>query len=276
MGVFVIHVQGFEVVGDRPQPRLHFFRLGAGQEADFLVQALHAAGGDNAAITLGHHGLLDGGGQREDGFPRASGAGQVDQMDIRVEQRVQRQALVDVTRFQAPGFLVQQGFLMQVEDQQLVYLDLFDPAHEALFVDDEFIDMHGRKVVDQLYLMPGAAMVLTGFDLAHAVPERAGHHVITTGQHRHVVDQLVGTVILGRDPTRSGLEAHVDVFGHQHHTQVLVTRMQVDQLVDDFVVVEVFRQQAGGLAALAHQNRQQALGPAFATLDRHADFNVLR
>ena len=164
---------------------------------------------------------------------------------------------------------------MQVEDQQLVDLDLFDPAHEALFVDDELIDMHGRQVVDQLYLVPGAAVVLTGFDLADTVPERAGHHVITTGQHRHVVDQLVGAVVLGSDPTRSCLEAHIDVFGHQHHAQVLVAGVQVDQLVDDFVVVQVFRQQAVGLAALAHQDRQQALGPALATLDGHADLDVL-
>ncbi len=275
MGVFVIHVQGFEVVGDRPQPRLHFFRFGAGQETDFLVQALHAAGGDDAAIAFGHHGLFDGGRQGQDGFARAGGTGQVDQVDVRVEQRIQRQALVDITRFQAPGFLVQQGFLMQVEDQQPVDLDLFDPAHEALFVDDELVDVYRRQVVDQLHLVPGATVVLTGFDLADAVPERAGHGVITTGQHRHVVDQLVGTVVLGSDPTRSCLEAHIDVFGHQHHAHVLVTSVQVDQLVDDFVVVEVFRQQAVGLAALAHQNRQQTLGPAFAALDRHADFDVL-
>jgi len=183
MGVFVIHVQGFEVVGDRPEPRLHFFRFGAGQEANFLVQPLHGAGGDDAAIALGHHGLLDGGSQGEDSFTGTRSAGQVDQVDVRIEQRIQRQALVDVARFQAPGFLVQQGFLMQVEDQQLVDLDLFDPAHEALFVDDEFIDVHGRQVVDQLYLVPGAAMVLTGFDLAHEVPEGTGHRVITTGQH---------------------------------------------------------------------------------------------
>ena len=118
-------------------------------------------------------------------------------------------------------------------------------------------------------------MVLTGFNLADAVPERTGHGVIPTGQHRHVVDQLVGAVVLGSDPTRSCLEAHIDVFGHQHHAQVLVASVQVDQLVDDFVVVQVFRQQAVGLAALAHQNRQQALGPALATLDRHADFDVI-
>ncbi len=73
MGVFVIHVQGFEVVGDGAQPRLHFFRFGAGQEADFLVQTLHAAGGNDAAITLADHGLLDRRGQRQNGFTGACG-----------------------------------------------------------------------------------------------------------------------------------------------------------------------------------------------------------
>ncbi len=38
-------------------------------------------------------------------------------MDIRVEQGEQRQCLMDVPRAQAPGFLMQQRFLMQVEEQ---------------------------------------------------------------------------------------------------------------------------------------------------------------
>ncbi|MNF55727.1 hypothetical protein D3C84_371990 [compost metagenome] len=52
--------------------------------------------------------------------------------------------------------------------------------------------------------------------------------------------------------------------------------MQVDQLVDDDVVVEVIGQQLVGLGAAAHENRQQALGPALATLDRDALFDIAR
>ncbi len=52
--------------------------------------------------------------------------------------------------------------------------------------------------------------------------------------------------------------------------------MQVDQLVDDDVVVQVFRQHQIGFGALAHQDRKQALGATFAALDRHAELNVLR
>ncbi|MNE51481.1 hypothetical protein D3C80_1461130 [compost metagenome] len=100
-------MQGFEVVGDGAQPRLHFFRFGAGQETDLLVQTLHAASGDDSAIAFADHGLLDRSRQRQDGFTGTGGAGQVDQVNVRIEQGIQRQALIDVTRFQAPGFLVQ-------------------------------------------------------------------------------------------------------------------------------------------------------------------------
>ncbi|MNE20576.1 hypothetical protein D3C80_1137050 [compost metagenome] len=85
-------------------------------------------------------------------------------------------------------------------------------------------------------------MVLTGFDFADPVPERTGNAMIALGQQRYVVNQLVSTVVLGRDPTGAGLEAHVDVFGHQHHVQFLAPTAQFQQLVDDDVVVEVFRQ----------------------------------
>ncbi|MNR23941.1 hypothetical protein D3C85_1409940 [compost metagenome] len=92
-------------------------------------------------------------------------------MDVRIQQCKQRQPLVNVPRLEAPGFLVQQRLLVQVEQQQLAILDAFDPANEALFVDDELVDVHGRQVVDHLYPVPGAAVILTGLDLADAVPE---------------------------------------------------------------------------------------------------------
>ncbi len=88
MGVFVIHVQGFKVVGDGAQPRLHFFRFGAGQETDFLVQALHAARRDDPAVALADHGLLDRRRQGQDGFTGAGSTRQVDQVDVRVKQGV--------------------------------------------------------------------------------------------------------------------------------------------------------------------------------------------
>ncbi|MNZ31417.1 hypothetical protein D3C78_487160 [compost metagenome] len=87
---------------------------------------------------------------------------------------------------------------------------------------------------------------------------------------------MVGAVVLGRDPAGAGLEAHVDVFGHQHHVQFLAPAAQLQQLVDDDVVVEVFRQQAVGLVARAHENRQEAFGAALATLDRHALLDIGR
>src|SRR5476651_933683 len=150
---------------------------------------------------------------------------------------------------------------MQVENQQTVFFNLLDPADKPLFVDDEFIDVYGRQVVDQLHLVPGAAMILTGLDLAHEVPKGAGHVVVAVGQQRYVVNQLVGAVVLGRNPAGPGLEAHVDVFGDQHDGQLGFACVQVNQLVDDDVVVQVLGQNDIRLSALAHQDRQQTLGP---------------
>ncbi len=158
---------------------------------------------------------------------------------------------------------------MQVEDGQLVLLDALDPADEALFVDDELVDVHRRQVVGELHAMPGTAVVLAGLDLAHAVPERAGEGMVAARQQGHVVDQLVGVVVLRVHPAGARLQAHVDVLGHQHHAHAAVAALQLDQLVDDLVVVEVLRQPGDGLGTLAHEDRQAAAGAVLATLDRY-------
>lgn len=164
---------------------------------------------------------------------------------------------------------------MQVEDGQLVLLDALDPADEALFVDDELVDVHRRQVVGELHAMPGTAVVLAGLDLAHAVPERAGEGMVAARQQGHVVDQLVGVVVLRVHPAGARLQAHVDVLGHQHHAHAAVAALQLDQLVDDLVVVEVLRQPGNGLGTLAHEDRQAAAGAVLATLDRYPSLDLL-
>ncbi|MNH36401.1 hypothetical protein D3C79_971870 [compost metagenome] len=78
--------------------------------------------------------------------------------------------------------------------------------------------------------------------------------MIPLGQQGNVVDQLVGAVVLGRDPAGARLEAHVDVFGDQHHGLLRVACVQIDQLIDDFVVIQVLGQNQVRLGMLAHQN----------------------
>jgi len=196
-------------------------------------------------------------------------------VDVRVEQGEQRQRLMDVARFQAPGFLMQQRLLVHVEDHQLVTLDRLDPADESLFIEDELVDVNRRQVVDELYAMPGAPVILTGVDLAHTIPERAGHVVITLRQQRDVIDQLVGVVVLGVDTAGARLQAHVDVLGHQHHGQAGVARLQLHQLVDDLVVVEVFRQPGHRRRTFAHEDGKTPAGAALAALDGYPVLDVL-
>ncbi|MNF74684.1 hypothetical protein D3C84_567230 [compost metagenome] len=196
-------------------------------------------------------------------------------MDVRVEQGEQRQRLVDIAWPQAPGLLMQQRLLVQIEDQQFIALDALDPADEALFVDDELVDVHRRQVVDQLHPVPGAAVILTGLDLAHPIPEGTAHAVITLGQQRHIVDQLVGVVVLRIDPAGARLQAHVDVLGHQHHGHVRAPCFQLDQLIDDLVVVEVLRQPGDGRGTFSHENREKTTRPALLALDRDTMLHFL-
>lgn len=53
-----------------------------------------------------------------------------------------------------------------------------------------------------------------------------------------------------------------------------VAGVQIDQLVDDFVVVQMLGQNQIRFGLFAHQNRQQALRPALAALDRHTQFDI--
>ena len=196
-------------------------------------------------------------------------------MDVRVEQGEQRQCLMNVPRSQAPGFLMQQRLLMQVEQQQLIGLDALDPADEALFVDDELVDVYRGQIVGQLHAMPGAPMALVGLDLAHTIPERAADAVIAGGKLADVIDQLIGMVILCRYATGTRLQAHVDVLGDQYHRHAGALSAQLDHLVDDLVVVQIFRQRVG-LATLAHEDRKTAGRPALAALDRYAELDLFR
>ncbi|MNG22299.1 hypothetical protein D3C84_1067690 [compost metagenome] len=65
---------------------------------------------------------------------------------------------------------------------------------------------------------------------------------------------MVGAVVLGRDPASASLEAHVDVFGDQHNGQLGFARVQINQLIDDDVVVQVFGKNDVRFGAFAHQN----------------------
>ncbi|MNE41257.1 hypothetical protein D3C80_1353180 [compost metagenome] len=136
--------------------------------------------------------------------------------------------------------------------------------------------MHVRQAAIELHAVHGATDFLAGVDLADLLPERPADLVIAARQQRHVVHQLVGMVVLGRHATGARLQAHVDVLADQHHLDIRATTLQLHQLVDDLVVVEVFRQAAEGSVQPAHEDRQATARFALATLDRHALLDLLR
>ena len=67
-------------------------------------------------------------------------------------------------------------------------------------------------------------------------------------------------VILGLHAEAAGLQAHVDVFGHQDDIPGLVAVLERGQGIDDLVVVQVLWQRVVAAVTGAHQDRKTAQG----------------
>src|SRR5690606_41326457 len=91
-------------------------------------------------------------GQRASGLARAGRAGEIDQVDVRIQQRVHGQRLEDVTRAQSPGLLMQQRLPVHVQHLDMAAVHCLDLSDETLFVEDEVVDMQRWQVVAQLQI----------------------------------------------------------------------------------------------------------------------------
>ena len=228
------HLQG---VGHRRQPGHHLLFLGAGQEADALGDFRGIAGDDHLLVDP----LLDHQLQRrrhgEQGLAAARRAGQDHQVDVRIQQGIQRHALIDVLGMHPPGLAGHQPLAAEIFQADLVAVVAQHPrGKEVLLVQEVLVDVDslqqvGIDDVDRIAAM-GFAVAL-----ADPLPEAAGHHLEALGEQADVVDELVAAVILHMGKTCSlGLEAHVDVFGDQHHLTLHLVLLQVEGGVDDAVV----------------------------------------
>ncbi|ENO78878.1 dehydrogenase [Thauera sp. 63] len=238
-------VEHVEVVLERAHPRRHLLFLGAGQEADVLAHRHGDPRHDDLAVALRLQHLGEAGGQRQQRLAGTGLAEQGDEVDLRVHQQVQREVLFAVARSDAPHVVLLMTVVDQGLEQHVAAVPLLDPGLKrvvaAAFV-DELVDQHlGRQ-------WPGYAVIGVAFflprlhALAVRVPEIGRQFARAGVQQVAVLEHLVVEVVLRGQPEGAGLDAHVDVLGHQDDFAVRVTLGQVHDDRQDLVVAACGRQ----------------------------------
>ena len=101
---------------------------------------------------------------------------------------------------------------------------------------DEFVDQQFRHDGASDLVEGGAALLPALHTLAVLLPEVGGQFGHAGVEEVAVLQHLVVEVVLGVNVQRAGLDAHVDVFRHQHDVALgqLLLQMQADR--DDLVV----------------------------------------
>ena len=116
--------------------------------------------------------------------------------------------------------------------------------------------------------------------LAVLVPEIRGQLLHAGVEEIGVLEHLVVEIILGRQAQRARLDAHVDVFGHQHDRAVRVGFVQKFNDADDLVVGlaagEPHGQNAADGLGLEEQPPGRVLGAMRLQRDSLVDVGLLR
>ena len=244
-------VQHVEIVLKRAHPRIHFFFLGAGQEADVFTHWHGDAGDDDFREILFFQRLRQCRGQRHQRLAAAGLAEQGDEVDVGIHQRVQCKILLTVTRGDAPDAVALVTVVLQRLQDGCLAADFLDQRLEGLIAleEQELVDQQaaahrsGDAVIGVAGLLPGLHV------LAVAVPEILRQCADAGVEQVGVFKHLVVEIILGRQAQCAGLDAHVDVFRHQDDLTLLLRFLQVFDDADDLVV---------GLAA-GQAGRQRAV-----------------
>src|SRR5688572_4664804 len=213
-------VEDIEVVLERPHPGLHLLLLGAGQEADVLAQRHRDARHDDLAVALLVEHLREPGGEREQRLAGAGLAEQRDEVDGRVHEQVEREVLLAVARGDAPHRVLGVRVVAQRLEHGDATLRLLDQRIERLvpgLVEHELVHVQLR---DQrpAHAVVRVPVLLPRLDVAPVrVPEILRQRAHAGVEEVGVLEHLVVEVILGVEPQRPRLDAHVDVLRHQHH-----------------------------------------------------------
>ena len=199
-------MQRFDIVVNGAQPRIHFFLFGAGQETVLFRQRRRRAGGNDLVEAALFHRHLDRRRQRQNGFTGTGGTGQGDHMDIRIQQQMQSDGLMNIDRLQSPGMLLHQRRALQMQDGHHALLDRANPANKPLLINQVLVRKNflTENFTDQQAVgnaVHGIAAFLNRLDLINPVPETAFNIEVTTGHLTNVAEQLIGVVILGINTT---------------------------------------------------------------------------
>ncbi len=195
--------------------------------------------------------LHEAGGEREQRLAGAGLAEQRDEVDVRVHQGVEREILLAVARRDAPDVVpLVRVVLDRLQDRGLAgdFLDL--RIERALgLLENELVDHHARaqRAVQPVVGVPGLLPRLHAF--AVLVPEIRRQFARAGVQKIGVFEHLVVEIVLGREPQRTRLDAHVDVFADEDDLALGMRLLQVFHHADDLVVGLAAREPRRQLAA---------------------------
>mmetsp|Transcript_6769 Transcript_6769/g.28486 ORF Transcript_6769/g.28486 Transcript_6769/m.28486 type:complete len:567 (-) Transcript_6769:681-2381(-) len=241
--------QYLEVVVEGAHPRAHLLFLGTGQEADVLADRHGHAGHDDLAVAAVVQHLGQAGGQRHQRLAGAGGAGERDEIALGVHQQVEREVLLAVAGGYAPDRVLLVAIVLQGLQHGGLAGDLGDlgvqRCRAGRFQIDQLIDQQRRDQRTADAVERGAALLPAFHGLAMALPEIGRQGLDAGVEQVGVFQRLVVAVVLRRQAQGAGLDAHVDVLGHQHDLAARVVRLQCLNDAEDLVVRLALRQALG-------------------------------
>ena len=209
-------------------------------------------------------------GQRHQGFASACGAGQRHKVHFRVGQQVHGEVLFAVAGGHTPDRVFQVVEVAQGFEHCGISPDFCHARIQAGLT--RRLKVH--KLVDQhaghsgaIDLVKGVLSLLPAFNaLAVGGPKVGGQRHRARIQQIAVFQGFVVLVVVGGQAQGTGLDAHIDVFGHQHHFAGWIFFAQRLHYAQD-LVVRLALGQAGGQTVVQRLGLEQqfALGLALAS-----------
>src|SRR5207248_106715 len=240
--------QELDVVIDGLHPRVQLLLHRAGKKADVLAERKDGPAHEHLLVDLLLHRLLQ---ACSDGEQRLAGARlphDGDELDLVVEQEVEREALLLVARPQPPGALFKR--LEQRDEAAFLRVVLAERGVVRcvpILEQRELVRVDAVDSVGWRQLAAGVEVV----DVALCNLQLAHPHV-----DLGVLD-LVVLVVLGYQPQRVRTDAKVDVLGDEYAAQVRLALLHVDGQGEDAVVGDVLVHQLARKLALGEEHAQR-------------------
>ena len=210
-------VEDLEVVFQSPHPRRHLLFFRAGEVPDVFAHAHRGARDDDLREAPLVDRLRQGGRERQERLPGAGLPEERHEVDLGVHEEVEGHVLLGVSRLDAPDLVLRAEVFQEAQLHRSAF-DRGDDRGEGVvpFDRDALVDVPLRGLVRLERVAGGAAVVPALEPTLHLVPEGGGEFRAARVHHVGVVEDLVVEVVLGGDPQRGRLDAHVDVFAHEH------------------------------------------------------------